>query len=111
MGWDAFAWNGGIVDPLPKEAAVWFAKAAQDVIDKVGSVDCGVKTGMLDCRACADAIKKLTNLNPYSERPVDPSEFKLNLDDPRWEESWASYSAFKFLEGCLKFNYSVHFSD
>ena len=117
MGWDAFAnierdWDKKIVkvSAINKE----FKKASKYVQKKTGAVDWLLTMGGLDVSTCGNMLERATNESVYKDWDAELVQ-KLNKS-AYWgfeydkAESWAYYSAKKFLEICAKFDLSIRFS-
>lgn len=118
MGWDAFSsakydFSKERFDKKGHQKA--FKDAMKFIQKKSGTADGGVQHGWLDCRICGEMLEKATGKSvwddPWSIDEVIETnkcaqwDFKYNEGD-----SWAYWSARKFLETCAQLKLSIRFS-
>jgi hypothetical protein len=119
MGWDAHSsakkdWeNNKLKDPTTDKL---FKNAELYVKRKSGTVDGYLRMAGLDCSACAEMLEKATGKSAWSENDWNKDFVKRMNEKANWdfdfsqEDSWAYWSARKFLQTCAKANLSISFS-
>jgi phage FluMu protein Com len=118
MGWDAHTnaekdWDKKCLKSKKLNNA--FSKADEFVKKKAGSVDCYLFMAGLDCSACAKMLEEATGKSCYDDdweaKNIEKIYLKSNWNfEYKQEDTWAYWSAKKFLELCSKFKLTVTFS-
>jgi hypothetical protein len=111
MGWDAFARGpkGGI--NINSDAANDFKYKALQVKRNIGSADCLLETGALDCSNCAEMIERACGLSPWTEELWNPRNMQWDWNFKyKDEDAWAYHSAKVFIETCIEHDLTIRFS-
>lgn len=118
MGWDACssAKQAGstrkLIDP---DIDKLFRNADAFVKRKAEFADAGLRIGYLDCSECAHMLERATGKGAWGDGWSVEQVQQINKE-ANWdfkfikEDSWAYWSAKKFLEVCAKANLSIEFS-
>lgn len=131
MGWDAFATlpNGHDLprtpvegDWLPKDDALRtaFRRAGATVMDCCGTVDGGLKHGMLDVSTCGQALEWYTGVDAWPDdiTPLTPEQVQTLARNAQWpdvlalprDQQWPIASARAFLDTCAEHGLGIRFS-
>jgi len=111
MGWDAFT----LKEEKSKEADIEFKETASTVSALYGTVDGFFPIGGLDVSICAEMLQKATGRSVYvpmwTKEEIQEYAAKANWNFSVKEENlWAYYNARYFLDICVKYKLSIHFS-
>lgn len=115
MGWDASSdmYNYRKQEFVDKVIGLAFVNASKEVVKTAKFVDSGLAFGDLNCKDSRNMLKKAIPEHNFFEdlKVQDVIEMEENWDFKySEEESWAYWSARKFIEVCKKHNLSIRFS-